>query len=120
MVVVPADEVVFLPDLPVRISDTRAAAGSKVSGPVMRVTAAPLIADSSLSEPEAKRVRPGDPVVVEQREAGVRTRGVVGQVDRVPGGRGLAPDRHYLSVILATAPRSLAGASVQLRIARGP
>jgi hypothetical protein len=82
----------------------------------MEVTSEPLIVDSSLSRPQARLVRPGDRVVVEQRTAGIRTRGVVGQVDRVAGARGVAPGRYYLSVIPATAPRSLAGATVRLAI----
>ena len=72
----------------------------------MRVTSSRLIIDSSLGVSDAKLVRPGDPVVVDEQDLGVRTRGRVAEVDRVPGTRKVDPNRFYFSVIPATAARS--------------
>jgi hypothetical protein len=84
------------------------------------VTAAPLIIDSSLSASEAELVRPGDRVAIQQPDGGVRTRGVVGQVDRIAGTRGVGRGRVYLSVIPAGAPRWIPGTPVRITIAVDP
>ena len=45
---VPADEVVFIPSLPVRVHEVTAAVGASASGPVMSVTDNQLSIDSQL------------------------------------------------------------------------
>ena len=114
---VPGDEVVFLPDLPVRVDDVKARRGNTVSGPVMTVTSSRLVIDSSLGVSDAKLVRPGDRVTIEEQELGVRAKGRVAEVDRTPGTRGVDPNRFYFSVVPKTRVKALVGASVRLTIA---
>jgi hypothetical protein len=114
---VPADEIVFLPDLPVRVDEVRALRGSTLSGPVMTVTSSRLIVDSSLGVSDAKLVEVGDRVIVDEQDLGIRARGRVAEIDRTPGTRKVDPSRFYFSVIPSTRARSLVGASVRLTIA---
>ena len=114
---VPGDEVVFLPDLPVRVDEVKATRGSTLSGPAMTVTSSRLVIDSSLGVSDSKLVRPGDRVTIEEQELGVRAKGRVAEVDRTPGTRGVDPNRFYFSVVPTSPVKALVGASVRLTIA---
>jgi peptidoglycan hydrolase-like protein with peptidoglycan-binding domain len=114
---VPANELVFLPDLPVRVDEVKSRRGTTLSGPVMTVTSSRLIVDSSLGVSDAKLVRVGDRVVVDEQDLGVRVRGRVAEIDRTPGTRKVEPSRFYFSVVPSTRAVSLVGASVRLTIA---
>ena len=114
---VPADELVFLPDLPVRVDEVKALRGSTVAGPVMTVTSSSLVVDSSLSVSDAKLVQVGDPVTIEEQELGVRAKGRVAELDTTPGTRKVDPNRFYFSVVPTSPVEALVGASVRLTIA---
>jgi hypothetical protein len=114
---VPANEVLFFPALPLRVDTVKAKRGSAVSGSVMNVTSSRLVIDSSLSVSDAKLVRPGDPVSVEDQDLGIKARGAVSQVANTPGTNRVDPSRFYLAVNPGTGVRALVGASVKLSIA---
>jgi Putative peptidoglycan binding domain len=116
-VVVPANEVLFFPTLPLRVDTVRAKRGDTASGRVMTVSNSRLAVDSSLSLDDAKLVRVGAPVKVEEPDLGVRTGGVVTQVADRPGTNKVDPSRVYLEVTPGAAPAQLVGASVRLSIA---
>jgi hypothetical protein len=113
---VPANEVLFFPALPLRVDAVKAKRGSAVSGSVMNVTSSRLVIDSSLSVSDAKLVRPGDPVSVEDQDLGIKARGAVSQVASTPGTNRVDPSRFYLAVDPGTGVRALVGASVKLSI----
>jgi hypothetical protein len=83
----------------------------------MTVSNSRLAIDSSLSVNDAKLVRPGASVVIEEPDLGVRTVGAVSQVADRPGTHKVDPGRIYLEVNPKTAPAQLVGASVKLTIA---
>jgi peptidoglycan hydrolase-like protein with peptidoglycan-binding domain len=112
----PADEVVFLPQLPVRVDEVTATRGNTVSGPVMAVTSSQLVVDSSLAASDAKLVRVGDPVAIEEQELGVRAKGRVAVLDTSPGTRRVDPNRFFLLVVPTGRVKALVGASVKLTI----
>ena len=114
---VPADELVFLPDLPVRVDEVRTQRGNTLAGPVMTVTSSKLVIDSSLAVSDAKLVRPGDQVTIEEQELGIRAKGRVADVDRTPGTHKVDPNRFYFSVVPTSPVLALVGASVRLTIA---
>jgi peptidoglycan hydrolase-like protein with peptidoglycan-binding domain len=116
-VLVPANEVLFFPTLPLRVDSVRAKRGDSASGRVMTVSNSRLAVDSSLSLDDAKLVRVGAPVKVEEPDLGVRTGGVVTQVADRPGTNKVDPSRVYLEVTPGAAPAQLVGASVRLSIA---
>jgi multidrug efflux pump subunit AcrA (membrane-fusion protein) len=114
---VPADEILFLPSLPVLVDSVKAKRGSTVSGAVMTVTSSRLAVDSSLSPADARLVHVGDPVSLEEQELGIRVRGRVSQVAGAPGTHRVDADRFYMAVVPATSVKALLGASVKLTVA---
>jgi hypothetical protein len=113
---VPADEVLFFPTLPLRVDSVRARRGDAVTGRVMTVSNSRLAIDSSLSVNDAKLVRAGAPVTIEEPDLGVKASGVVSLVADRPGTHKVDPGRIYLEVKPKTAPAQLVGTSVKLTI----
>ena len=114
---VPADEIVFLPALPVRVHEVTAAVGGNASGQVLTVTDNQLSIDSRLPIETASMVRPGMKVAVDEQALGVKATGLVESVASTPGTHGVDGYHFYLSVKLDNLPgRSLAGLSVRLTI----
>ena len=114
---VPADEVLFFTTLPLRVDSVRVRRGDSVAGRVMTVSNSRLAIDSSLSPNDAKLVRPGATVKIEEPDLGVNATGVVTQVADRPGTHKVDPGRVYVSITPRTAPAQLVGASVKLTIA---
>ena len=114
---VPANEILFFPTLPLRVDAVKAKRGSAVSGSVMNVTSSRLVVDSSLSVSDARLVRPGDLVVIEDQDLGIKAGGRVSLVAQTPGTNRVDPSRFYLAVTPGTGVRALVGASVKLTIA---
>jgi multidrug efflux pump subunit AcrA (membrane-fusion protein) len=114
---VPADEVLFFSELPLRVDAVNLKRGDSASGPVMTVSNSRLAADSSLSINDAKLVRVGAPVVVEEQDLGIKVTGTVTRVADRPGTDKVDPTRVYFEVTPKDAPLRLVGASVRLTIA---
>jgi hypothetical protein len=114
---VPANEVLFFPTLPLRVDSVRARRGDTVTGRVMTVSNSRLAIDSSLSLNDAKLVRTGAQVTIEEPDLGIKASGVVSAVADRPGTHKVDPGRVYLEVTPKTAPGQLVGASVKLTIA---
>jgi peptidoglycan hydrolase-like protein with peptidoglycan-binding domain len=114
---VPANEILFFPSLPLRVDTVKARRGSTLTGSVMSVTSSRLAVDSSLAVSDAKLVRAGDRVTIEDQDLGVKGRGSVSRVATTPGTNRVDPTRFYFSVTPASDIRSLVGVSVKLTIA---
>ena len=122
---VPADEVLFFSSLPVRVDSLAVKRGSQLAGSVMTVSNSRLAVDSSLSVGDAKLVRRGGPVRIEEPDLGVRIDGTVSRIADKPGTTPpdlagttpVDPARTYLEVLPKAAPPSLVGTSVKLSIA---
>jgi Putative peptidoglycan binding domain len=114
---VPANEILFFSTLPLRIDSVRARRGDTVTGRVMTVSNSRLAVDSSLGINDAKLVKVGDKVQIEEPDLGIKASGVVTQVADRPGTHKVDPDRVYLEVTPGTAPAQLLGTSVKLTIA---
>ena len=122
---VPADEILFFPTLPLRVDSLTTRRGTQLSGSVMTVTNSRLAIDSSLSVGDAKLVRRGMRVTIEEQDLQVKTTGRVSRVADKPGttpsdlAGSTTPDpaRTYVEVLPGSAPSSLVGASVKLGIA---
>ena len=114
---VPADEVIFLPALPVRVHEVTALVGANASGPVMSVTDNQLSIDSRLPIETAPLVRSGMKVMIDEQALGVKATGVVETVASTPGTHGVDGYHFYLGIRVESSPgRSLAGLSVRLTI----
>ena len=122
---VPADEVLFFPTLPVRVDSLAVRRGSQLQGSAMTVSNSRLAIDSSLSVGDAKLVRRGLRVRIEEPDLGVKVNGTVSRIASKPGTTPadlagttpVDPARTYVEVLPRSAPASLVGTSVKLSIA---
>lgn len=113
----PADEVVFVPTLPVRVHEVSAVVGASASGAVMSVTDNKLTIDSKLTIETAPLVKPGMKVSVEEQAFGFKATGTVETVANSPGTNGVDGYHFYMAVGLDEVPsRNLAGISARLAI----
>jgi hypothetical protein len=113
---VPADEVVFIPSLPVRIREVTAAVGASASGVLMSVTDNQLSVDSQLPLGTAPLVKPGMKVTIDEPALGIKATGTVEELANTPGTRGVDGYHFYLGVKVESTPVTLAGFSVRLTI----
>lgn len=113
---VPADEVLFFPNLPLRVQSTKLKAGDAVSGNVMTISTAKLAVDSALSLGDATLVRVGFPAKIEESNLSISVSGHVSVVASGPGTNGVDPQHVYMEVLPDQAPPQLVGASVKVTI----
>jgi hypothetical protein len=113
---VPADEVVFIPSLPIRVHEVTASVAANASGSVLSVTDNQLSIDSQLPIEAAPLVRPGMKVAIDEQALGIKATGVVETVATTPGTRGVDGYHFYLGVRVESTPVLLAGFSVRLTI----
>jgi hypothetical protein len=116
---VPAGEVLFFGDLPVRVDDVKVKTGEEPVGAFMTVSNSQLAVDGALAVGDAKLVHNGAAVTIDAADLKVHLTGSVTEVADTPGTRGVDPQRFYLQVTPTDAPISLAGASVVMTITVG-
>jgi len=117
--------VLFFSTLPVRVDSLAVRRGSQLQGSAMTVSNSRLAIDSSLSVGDAKLVRRGLRVRIEEADLGVRVNGSVSRIASKPGTAPadlagttpVDPARTYAEVLPRSAPASLVGTSVKLSIA---
>ena len=113
---VPADELVFVPSLPVRVEQIDVTVGDAASGPVILVTNNQLAIDSSLPLDEAPLVKPGMAVAIDEPDLGIEATGVVERVAGTPGTDGVDGFHIYFEVLVEETPATLEGFSLRLTI----
>ncbi|HLF27986.1 MAG TPA: peptidoglycan-binding protein [Anaerolineae bacterium] len=112
----PADEIVFMPAVPVRVEQINAVVGDAASGPVTTVTNYQLAIDSSLALDEAQLVKPDMPVAIDEPDLGIEATGVVARVADTPGTFGVDGFHIYFEVFVDETPVTLEGFSLRLTI----
>jgi len=115
-IVVPANEVLFFPTLPLRVDDAKVGRGDDASKEVMVVTTSRLAIDGAVSVADAHLVHVGDKVAVSDSQLGIKTTGTVTKLQSKPGTNGLTAQQVYLEVVPDEAPDQLTGAAVALSI----
>ena len=113
---VPADEIVFIPALPVRVHEVTARVGDPLRGTVMSVTDNQLAIDSSLPLNAAQLVKPGMSVAIDEQALGINATGVVAWVANTPGTHGVDGYHIYFEVRVTETPIRLEGFSLRLTI----
>ncbi len=113
---VPVDEIVFIPALPVRVEEVKAAVGSAATGLVMTVTDNQLAIDSSLTLDQAPLVKPGMEVAIDEQALGIKATGAVEMVASTPGTRGVDGYHVYFEVRVKESLIKLEGVSLRLTI----
>jgi hypothetical protein len=113
---VPADEVLFVPRLPVRVGEVTVKPGDTPDGPAMTVTSSDVAVAASVSAEDVKLVREGAEARVEDPDKGLRATGTVTQVATTPGTNDVEPQSFYVGIVPRDAPPALVGSSVVVNI----
>jgi hypothetical protein len=113
---VPLDEIVFIPDLPVRVEQLSGVIGSPVNGPVLSVTDNRIVIDASLPLAAGPLVKPGMAVKIDEQSLGIKADGVVDMVADTPGTRGVDGYHLYCAIRVDKAAMPLQGYSLRLTI----
>lgn len=113
---VPADEVVFAGNPPVRVAERTVAVGDERANPLMTVTDAVVAIDGSLSLDEARLVTPDMQVQIDEPDLGIEATGVVSRVAEAPGTDGVDGFHVYFEIVVDGAPPSIVGASVRITV----
>jgi hypothetical protein len=116
---VPADEILFFPNTPVRVDTVTAKRGAQVAGDVMTVSNTTLAIDAGLTPTDAKLVKTGLRVHIEDPETGIDLFGRVTQLADRPGTNAAItdPTRTAFEVTPERSDKRLVGTSVRLTIA---
>ena len=113
---IPMDEMVFIPILPVRVSQLNVDIGDSASGEVMTLTDNQLLIDSSLPLAEAPLVKVGLPVSIDEPDLGIKATGVVSMVAETPGTDGVDGFHIYFETLVDETEAQLEGFSLRLTI----
>ena len=114
---VPADEIVFVRSMPVRVSELKLKRSDPATGPVMSFTDTSVSIDGSLALDGASLVQPGMNVRIDEPDLGISATGVVQTVAATPGTNGVDGFHVYFATRVDKPPPNLVGASVRLTIA---
>jgi len=112
----PADEIVFVTNLPIRVQEVSAAVGAPASGSVLSITDNQLAIDSALALDAANLVKPGMPVAIDEPALGIKATGVVSAVAATPGTRGVDGFHVYFETRVDKTELQLDRVSVRLTI----
>jgi peptidoglycan hydrolase-like protein with peptidoglycan-binding domain len=112
----PADEVVFVANLPVRVEAVSGTVGATATGSVLSVTDNQLAVDSSLPLDAAQLVKAGMPVAIDEQALGIKASGVVTMVATTPGTRGVDGFHVYFETRVDKTTLQLDRVSVRLTL----
>jgi peptidoglycan hydrolase-like protein with peptidoglycan-binding domain len=112
----PADEVVFVPRTPLRVAKSAVALGAEPSDHVATVTDSVVQVDSVLPVDQARLVKPGARVVIDEPALGIKATGRVSYVAPRPGTGGADEYHMHFRVVVDRPPPGLVGTSVRLTV----
>jgi hypothetical protein len=112
----PADEVIFVPTTPLRITELPAAVGTPPSDALVTVTSSLVVIDGFLPVEQAGLVRPGADVLIDEPALGIRASGKVSRVAGRPGTDGADGFHVFFEVAVGDPPAALVGSSVRLTV----
>lgn len=115
-VLLPADEILFLPALPVRVAEVSVGLGEPIDGPVLTVTDANVSIDGSLPIEQSGLAAVGMTVLIDESDLGIEAVGVISSLAEAPGTDGLDGFHVYFEVTVEDPPQNLVNASVRLTI----
>lgn len=90
---VPANEIIFLPDLPRRVDEVKVGRGEPVNGAVINVTNARLAVDASVDAADAPRLRTGAIGEIEAEDLSLTLSVTITKIANRPGTDGADPDK---------------------------
>jgi peptidoglycan hydrolase-like protein with peptidoglycan-binding domain len=113
---VPADELIFVPTTPVRITELSTSVGATPSGPLVTVSDLSVVINGFLPVEQAGLVRQGAKVLIDEPALGIKARGKVRRVAERPGTNGADGFHVFFEVAVDRPPATLIGASVRLTV----
>ena len=113
---VPANEVFFVAGTPVQVGDVTGTVGAEASGPLMTVSDSTPKVIGGLNIQDAKLVKPGMTVDIDEPDLGINTSGKVTVVADGPGTQGQDQFHVYFETSVKRPPSSLNKASVRVTI----
>ena len=113
---VPADEVVFLPALPVRVHEVTATVGAAASGALLSVTDNQLTVDAFIPVETAALIRPGMATAIDEQTLGIKAAGTVEMVADTPGTLGADAFNVYIAIKVAGGQIQRGGIPVRVTI----
>ena len=112
----PADEVVFVPTVHLRVGDVLAHVGSAPSGGLVSVTGPEIVVDGLLPLDQADLVAPGAKVLLDEPAQRISAQGTVERVSSRPGTDGADAFHVAFRVSVEDPPEDLAGTSVRITV----
>jgi len=113
----PADEVLFVPTTPLRVSALPAGVGESPSGPLVTVTSSDVVIDGFVPVEQAGLIQKGAEVLIDEPDLGVSASGRVSLVAERPGTHGADGFHVYFRVAVeGDAPAGVIGSSLRLTI----
>jgi peptidoglycan hydrolase-like protein with peptidoglycan-binding domain len=112
----PADEVMFVPATPLRVTNVAARLGAAPHGALLTVTNSVVSVDGSLPVDQADLVKAGAEVLIDEPALGIKTTGKVSRVADRPGTGGVDGFHVFFQVVVPDPPPPLVGASVRLTV----
>ena len=112
----PADEVVFVPTAPLRVTERGVDLGDAPDGALLTATDSDVVVDGLVPVEQAGRVRAGAKVIIDEPALGIDTVGRVRRVASRPGTEGADGFHVFFEVAVERPPAALVGASVRLTI----
>jgi peptidoglycan hydrolase-like protein with peptidoglycan-binding domain len=112
----PADEVIFVPATPLRVTKVAAHLGAAPQGALLTVTNSVVSVDGSLPVDQAHLVKAGTEVSIDEPALGIKATGRVSRVADRPGTGGVDSFHVFFQVVVAKPPPALVGASVRLTV----
>ncbi len=113
---VPADEILFVSALPIRVAELFLSLGETIDGPIGSVTDATIAIDSSVPVESAGLISEGMTVLIDEPDLGIQANGVISRVAETPGTNGVDGFHVYFEVLVEGDPTNVVNASVRLTI----
>jgi hypothetical protein len=115
-VIVPADEILFVEALPIRVTEALVARGEQIDGAVAVVSDATVAVDSSVPIEEAGLLTTGMTVLIDEPDLGIEATGRVTRIAAGPGTDGVDGFHVYFEVVVEDGEPVIINASVRLTI----
>jgi multidrug efflux pump subunit AcrA (membrane-fusion protein) len=97
-IVVPANEVLFFPNFPLRIDDTKLVAGDALSGAFMTVASQRLAIDASVDPADATDLKVGQKAEIEVADLNINVPATISKVASQTGTNGVDASRIYVEL----------------------
>lgn len=112
----PSDEMIFMPNLPLRVSEVKTHIGAEPVDSLLVTTDSTVTADGALTIDEARLVKPGMEMRIDEPTLGITAHGTVKEVAERPGTKGVDGFHVFVSAAVADPPPTLVGSSVRMSI----